>query len=213
MKFNAPKSERIRDIFVIYCKNEQVQRYQAYKNNIDEWVLDIENIEFDWYALLVNDSFFNCDAVTTTAIELDSGLYATIAADTSAYTAKQIELISVLCSQMDNASKPANRTSLFSKNDPFVIVAFQISAIIPETVVISIEWVYNGDIYFLASKPYMIDQYKNSFGCLLITPETPIGKWTCNLYVDGMFKNSHPFEILNQSSNISPKAGFIDIRF
>lgn len=87
------------------------------------------------------------------------------------------------------------KTKIFSSLNQAVILSFKIESQTDFTAVLTAEWIFNDEPYWITSNQYEVYKQKESFCALTITSETPRGNWTVNIYLGDALYSSSAFTL------------------
>jgi hypothetical protein len=208
---NVVHSNNVASLKLVGSLLEQVVELPgSYDADNHVWtVWDCDVTAMDWYYYLINDEFCICDALTTDwTFVAQHNVIATRRRCGVEITEARVD--ARLCESFTGEGFVGERT-LFSKNDPLVILALEIVTSGTGRLVITVEWTVNGSLYLFSSKPFEVAKQKMTFTALPVAAETPLGDWACTLYVGTKNASRHDFKMVN-SKAVETRSAFLDMQ-
>jgi len=209
---NIPSFSKINTVAVIYYFNNSINKITAnYDKNSKVWTIP-KLPQNDYYFYLINDKFPIPDANTNRFYEIQNNIFTTVDRNEQAYT-QLYKVKSQICSKLDKNNNPVNTQTIFSLQDPLVIVSLDIKSEFKKTLVINIEWIYENEPFWITAKPYIVNKSLKTFNCLKIDNNIKFGNWACNIYLGTYFAKQHNFKIVeNDNTTVIPNAAFVNVK-
>src|SRR5690606_35008350 len=212
-KFSMILSKRIISVRKVLLKdNVVVKTLDALFEKESWWINTSEDIEYNQYYYLINDNLTICDPLTQNFTNTVDSFFTTLSTYLNSSMLSEVKFLSsTICSKLDKDSKPIQRKNIYYKNiDPIAIINFSVFSENRITLVITIEWVCNGELIWLTSKPYMVIGNKRSYNGINIAKDIPCGNWECNLYLSNSLVASEKFNIVEVQNSGNVESIFIN---
>lgn len=181
--------KHIQRLEMVGAKGLQVEKVELMRLN-GEWVVPGRRV-FDWYFYLVDGKFVLNHPHTAAFKHLQNDVLATLNIDDSTEQSllEMVNCKARVCSKLNDGTK-SNQRLFLKPLDSTIIVQIDIQVNegvsfedLPEQVMLTSEWLHEGQLFWVTNMPYDIHPSKSTFNALKISEDTPAGNWHVKLYL------------------------------